>query len=54
MAQKLRIREVVENWAIWRDRGDWDAFRTAWSDAEFRGELDRLLKDYTGRPSPLT
>jgi tryptophan synthase beta chain len=31
-----------------------DAFRAAWSDPEFRGELDRLLKDYTGRPSPLT
>ena len=30
------------------------AFRTAWGDAEFRGELDRLLRDYAGRPSPLT
>jgi tryptophan synthase beta chain len=30
------------------------AFREAWDDAGFRGELDRLLRDYAGRPSLLT
>jgi len=30
------------------------AFRAAWADPEFRNELDRLLADYAGRPSPLT
>ena len=30
------------------------AFRSSWGDPEFRGELDRLLRDYAGRPSPLT
>ena len=30
------------------------AFREAWADAGFRGELDRLLRDYAGRPSLLT
>src|SRR4051795_1008129 len=30
------------------------AFREAWADPEFRAELDRLLHDYAGRPSPLT
>ena len=30
------------------------AFRSAWSDEGFRGELDQLLADYAGRPSPLT
>ena len=30
------------------------AFREAWADAEFRAELDTLLRDYAGRPSPLT
>jgi len=30
------------------------AFRSAWADPDFRGELDRLLRDYAGRPSPLT
>ncbi len=27
---KLAIAEVVNNWAIWRDAGDWDRFRTVW------------------------
>src|SRR4051795_9700895 len=30
------------------------SFRSAWGDAEFRGELDRLLREYAGRPSPVT
>jgi tryptophan synthase beta chain len=30
------------------------AFREAWADTKFRGELDALLRDYAGRPSPLT
>jgi tryptophan synthase beta chain len=30
------------------------AFRQAWSDPAFRSELDDLLRDYAGRPSPLT
>lgn len=24
------IRETVQNWAIWRDAGDWDRFATVW------------------------
>jgi hypothetical protein len=32
MIEKLRIREVVENWAVWRDAGDWERFRTCWHD----------------------
>ncbi len=28
--QKLRIRELVENWVLWRDAGDWERFRTVW------------------------
>ncbi len=30
------------------------SFRSAWADPVFRTELDRLLSDYAGRPSPLT
>ncbi len=30
------------------------SFRSAWADPVFRGELDDLLRDYAGRPSPLT
>jgi hypothetical protein len=29
-ADRLAIRALVENWAIWRDAGDWDRFRTLW------------------------
>ena len=29
---KLAIREVVENWALWRDAGDWERFATVWHD----------------------
>jgi hypothetical protein len=27
---KSAIREVVENWVLWRDAGDWDRFRGVW------------------------
>ncbi len=30
------------------------AFRTAWSDPRFRRRLDDLLRDYAGRPTPVT
>jgi ketosteroid isomerase-like protein len=29
---KLAIRELIENWAVWRDAGDWDRFATVWHD----------------------
>ena len=29
-ADKLAIHEVVENWVVWRDAGDWDRFATGW------------------------
>ena len=31
-----------------------DAFTEAWSDDTFRGQLNKLLADYSGRPTPLT
>jgi hypothetical protein len=27
---RLEIRDLIENWAVWRDAGDWDRFRTVW------------------------
>jgi SnoaL-like protein len=27
---RLTIRELVENWALWRDARDWERFRTVW------------------------
>lgn len=29
---RLAIREVIENWVVWRDAGDWERFRTVWHD----------------------
>jgi len=29
-AEKLAIREVAENWAMWRDTADWERFATVW------------------------
>jgi hypothetical protein len=32
LEDKLAIIEVVHNWALWRDAGDWERFRTVWHD----------------------
>jgi hypothetical protein len=32
MDDRTAIVEVVQNWAIWRDAGDWERFRTVWHD----------------------
>ena len=29
---RLAIRDLVENWAVWRDACDWERFRTVWHD----------------------
>jgi hypothetical protein len=29
-ADKLAIREIIENWVMWRDAGDWERFATVW------------------------
>jgi len=31
-ADRFAIRELIENWAVWRDAGDWDRFATVWHD----------------------
>ena len=31
-SDQLAIREVIENWVLWRDAGDWERFRTVWHD----------------------
>jgi SnoaL-like protein len=32
LSDKLEIIEAVQNWALWRDAGDWERFRTVWHD----------------------
>lgn len=50
MAQKLRIRESVENWVLWRDAGDWDRFRSVWHEdgwmmaTWFQGPAERFIE----------
>jgi hypothetical protein len=30
LQERLLVRELVENWALYRDAGDWERFRTVW------------------------
>jgi len=32
LLDRLTIRELVENWVVWRDSCQWDKFRTVWHD----------------------
>ena len=32
LLDRLGIRDLVENWAVWRDAGDWERFATVWHD----------------------
>jgi len=47
--ERQAIRELVENWVLWRDAGDWERFRTVWhSDGRmmatwFQGTADRFI-----------
>src|SRR5580700_1115426 len=47
---RLAIRELVENWAVWRDARMWDRFRTVWhSDGRmwatwFQGSFEEFIK----------
>jgi hypothetical protein len=31
-AEKQTILELLQDWAVWRDAGDWERFRTVWHD----------------------
>ncbi len=32
LQDRLLVRELVENWVLYRDAGDWERFRTVWHD----------------------
>jgi SnoaL-like domain len=32
LVDRILVRELVENWAVYRDAGDWERFRTVWHD----------------------
>src|SRR5215813_13871783 len=50
LLDKLRIREVVQNWAVWRDAGDWERFRSVWHEEGrmmatwFQGPAERFIE----------
>ena len=50
MEERLAIRELVENWAVWRDAGDWERFRSVWHDdgrmmaTWFQGGADDFIR----------
>ena len=50
LLDRLAIRDLVENWAMWRDAGDWERFRTVWHDdgvmmaTWFQGDADAFIK----------
>ena len=50
MDDRAAIREVIENWALWRDAGDWDRFATVWHDdgwmtaTWFQGPATRFIE----------
>lgn len=47
---RLAIRELLENWVVWRDAGDWERFRTVWHDdgrmmaTWFQGTADEFIR----------
>jgi len=49
LLDRLAIRELIENWVLWRDAGDWDRFRTVWHDdgkmyaTWFQGSADEFI-----------
>jgi hypothetical protein len=48
--ERQAIRELVENWVLWRDAGDWERFRTVWHPngrmmaTWFQGTADRFIE----------
>jgi hypothetical protein len=32
LTDRQAIRELIENWVVWRDAGDWERFRSVWHD----------------------
>jgi hypothetical protein len=50
LLDRLAIRDLIENWAVWRDAGDWERFRTVWHDdgwmmaTWFQGSADNFIR----------
>jgi SnoaL-like domain len=50
VSDRREIRELLENWVVWRDAGHWDRFRTVWHDdgvmmaTWFQGSADEFIR----------
>jgi SnoaL-like domain len=50
MTDEAAIRQLVENWVVWRDAGDWERFRSVWHDdgrmmaTWFQGSCDDFIR----------
>jgi hypothetical protein len=50
LLERLAVRELIENWTIYRDSRDWKRFRTLWHDdgvmqaTWFQGTADAFIK----------
>jgi len=50
MLETLAIKEVVENWAVFRDSGDWERFRSVWHEEGvmmatwFQGPFEEFIR----------
>ena len=50
LQEKQLIRELIENWALWRDAGDWERFKTVWHKdgvmmaTWFQGSFEEFIK----------
>lgn len=50
LEDRLAIRELVEQWALWRDAGEWDRFRACWHPGGrmmatwFQGSFDEFIE----------
>jgi hypothetical protein len=50
MLDTLAIKEVVENWVVFRDAGDWEGFRTVWHEdgimmaTWFQGTFEEFIR----------
>jgi hypothetical protein len=50
LEDRLAIVETVQNWAVWRDAGDWERFRTVWHEEGwmtatwFQGPAEKFIE----------
>ena len=50
VADRRAIRELLQNWVVWRDAGDWERFRTVWHPdgrmmaTWFQGTADEFIR----------